>query len=339
MASLRSDVVDSGNNVTDSVAQSGGTDWTDLSGLILTKFIQVLEATLILVVTYFIIRIVRKRFQKYETTYDHQKTAINLLEKITSGFILVVGVTLALKTVGLDISLLVGVGLLGLSYGLKDIIKNYIAGILIFLKSPFKLGDIVKIKKFTGKVEKMEFQATTLKTFDNRDITIYNSDIMNQSIENYSRYPMRRMEINVKLGYGTDVDRATRIFDKILANESAVLKTPKYSIVFKSFGDTGITVQLKFWVTMPSNMLKIRSVIAWKIHEAFDEHAVLSPYNRGVEFNNDVSMTAERQERVKAFYANPVMIDLKSPAQTATPNFAVSPELVDADEPSIEEDL
>ena len=130
-------------------------------------------------------------------TMSSKGSVQNLLEKITSGFIIVVAVTLALKVIGLDMTLLISVAILGLSYGLQDIIKNYVAGILILFKAPFKIGDVVKIRDFIGRVNKMDFQSTTLETFDNRHITIYNSDVMTQSIVNYSNNTMRRLDFDV----------------------------------------------------------------------------------------------------------------------------------------------
>jgi len=306
------------------------------------KFLYVLEGAIILAVTLFIVKYIKKYFAKIETAHEQQKNALNLLEKITVGFVMVVGVTLALKVIGLDISLLVSVCLLGLSYGLKDVIKNYIAGILLSLKSPFKVGDTVKIKQFVGKVEKMELQSTSLKTFDNRDVTIYNSDILNQSIQNYSRYPMKRIELNVNLGYGTDVEKATRIFEKILTAEQSILKAPKYSIVFKAFSKDYITVQLKFWVQLPSNFLKVRTDLAYKIYKAFDEASLLTPYAREANPKEGFSMDESRKKRIQDFYASPMFADLnKEPSATdqlAPQPGPLAPEFADADEPSVEDE-
>lgn len=335
MASIKENVTSQSGDITD--ASSGdGTSFAEISRNILTKFVYVLEAALILVVTYFVIRWVKSYFEKIETKHEQQKTALNLLERITSGFILVVGVTLALKTVGLDMSLLVSVGLLGLSYGLKDVIKNYVAGILIFFKAPFKIGDIVKIKNYTGKVDKMEFQATTLKTFDNRDVTIYNSDIMMQSIANFSRYPMRRMELNVQLGYGSDTEKALKIFNKILENNQNVLKNPKYRIIFSKFTENSIVVQLKFWVNMPSNMLGIKSTIIADIHKAFDEETIMTPFQKSYESDNDFKPNEGRKNRTKEFYNKPIFADIIASTANSPENIdlqSMVPELIDADEP------
>lgn len=290
-----------------SITNSGGTiDLSNISSTVVSKFIDFAEAVIVLVVMFFIIHWVKKYIAKIETQHDQQRTALNVVEKLVVGFIMVIGVTIALKIVGIDISVLVGVGLVGLSYALKDIIQNYVAGLLIFIKAPFKIGDIVKIKNYVGRVDKMEFQSTSLKTFDHRDITIYNSDIMTQSIENYSRHNMRRLEIDVSLGYGSDVQKITNIISAILANNTSVLKDPKSSISFKSFTSNSMIVKVKFWVNVPSNFLEIRSDIAWKINQAFDESTIFGPYERGFQTANDFTITPERQNRIKEFYSNPL---------------------------------
>lgn len=319
-----------------SSAQSGF-DWGSLSGEILLKFVSVLEGILVIVIAYFITRWIKKRFEKMEVQFEQQRTALNLLEKVTTGFTFVIGIMLALKIIGLDISLLVSVALLGLSYGLKDVMKNYVAGILIFFKAPFKIGDVVKIKQFTGRVEKMDMQSIGLKTFDNRDVTIYNSDIMIQSVTNFSNYPMRRVEIIIKLGYGSDVNKALHIFNKIMLNETGVVKNPKYSIVFKKFADTGIEILLRFWVQMPANILAIRSSIALQIQQSFDEASIYIPYSRSIENENDRFVTETKKAQIKEFYDLPLLADLKNP-QAMQPQVATVPEeIIDADEPAEEE--
>lgn len=342
MASLKSDIVDKGGQATESFSIGSG-DWGDITTTILLKFAKVLEGALVLLITWFVVRQLKKYFLKIETTHEQQKTALNFLEKITTGFVIVIGITLALKMVGLDMSLFVGVVLLGVSYGLKDIIKNYIAGILIFLKAPFKIGDVVKIKKYVGKVEHMELQSTTIKTFDNRDITIYNSDVMTKSIENYSRYPIRRMEIDVETGYGTNTEKAIKIFDKILASEEKVLKNPRYRIVFKEFAKTGLVFQMKFWVNTASDALGIKSSLAFKIHQAFDEKELITPYSKSYETTQAPDQTPDQVKRIQVFYSSPMFQTVEIPATpassseapetTATGTPQLAPEYIDLDEP------
>lgn len=313
--------------VTTSVNVEGGNGTFDLTSffpVILEKFIAVMEAVVILAGAVFAIRYIRKRLRKIEIEHEQQRNAINLMEKVTSGFIIVMGVTIALKIVGIDMTLLVSVAVLGLSYGLQDIIKNYVAGILILFKSPFKIGEIVKIRDYTGKVQKMDFQSTTLETFDNKHVTIYNSDVMTQTIVNFSNNTMRRLEIDVGIGYGSDVSKALEIFNKILKGYEKVLKKPKHSVVFKKFNELGAVFTLKFWVQRPCNILKIKTDVAEMVQKAFDENSILMPYTKGIEVETEDALSQineAHKQRNASFFALPFFT---APAPAPVP-VAVAP--------------
>lgn len=306
--------------VTGETASAGSQiDFTTLLPTILDKFISVIEGVIIIIAGIFAIRYVRSKLQKFETQHEQQKTAVNLFEKITSGFIIVVAITLALKVIGLDMTLLVSVAILGLSYGLQDIIKNYVAGILILFKAPFKIGDVVKIRSFTGTVTKIDFQSTTLSTFDSKHITIYNSDVMTQSIINFTHNTIRRLEFDVTIGYGSDLPKALKIFDQILANDPKILKDPRHAITFKKYGDTGATFMIKFWVQRPCNILKIRTQIATQIAQAFDEENIMTPYNKGIQTEEEEQLSKiseKRKNRVLSFYSQPAFAVAEAPEIT-----------------------
>lgn len=289
------------------VAAKTEIDYTALASSIFLKFIDVLEGALIIFAGVIAVRFVRRYFSRIETEHEHQRTALNLLEKILSGFVLVIAVTLGLKIIGLDLTLILSVLTLGLSFGLRDMIKNYVAGLLILFKSPFEIGNIVKIRNFTGRVEKIEFQSTTIRTFDRKEITIHNSDLLTQPIVNYSKTQEARLDFHIELGYGSDMGAALKIFDAILGSHPAVLKSPRYSIVFNKFDVTGVTVLVRFWVKKPCNALKIKSELALKMQETFDEQKFFAPFNREAGLTADAGMTAGRQERLKIFYGHPAL--------------------------------
>ncbi|MEK9132926.1 MAG: mechanosensitive ion channel family protein [Patescibacteria group bacterium] len=277
-------------------------DYAGIAVNIFLKFMDVLEGAIVIVAGIFAVKLLKSYFQRIETTHERQRTVLNLLEKITSGFLIAVAITLGLKVIGLDLTLLISVLTLGLSFGLRDVIKNYVAGLLILFKSPFEIGDIVKIRSFTGRIEKIEFQSVTLRTFDQKEVTIHNSDLLTQPLTNFSRSQQMRLEMSMMMGYGSDLQRAVKIFDRILQNNSLVLKTPKYSIVFKEFTRDAMSVLIRFWVQRPCNPLKIRSELAMQIQEAFDDEKIYAPYAREAGLAADFAMTEARKERLKTFY-------------------------------------
>jgi len=328
-------------NVGSSGVSEGQIDFGSILPQIFMKFVEVLEGALVIAVGFFVIRIIRRKLHKIEAAHEQQKNAINLLDKIITGFVIVICITLALKIIGLDMSLLISVAILGLSYGLQDIIKNYVAGILILFKSPFKIGDVIKIRDYTGRVIKMDFQSTTLETFDSRQITIYNSDVMTQSIVNFSNNSVRRLDFDVVIGYGSDIDVALKIFDKILSSNTKVLKSPKYSIIFKKFSDLGPAFTLKFWIQRPCNILKVKTNIATQISKSFDDQKIIMPYYKGIEAEQEADLakfTDERKARIQAFQSQPLFVQPETPPQVQLgPDGQPTPQAVpieyDEDEP------
>jgi small-conductance mechanosensitive channel len=332
--------VTTGVNVGGDVISGGNQfDFSSMIPTILEKFIAVIEGVIIIAAGFFAIRYLHGKLRKIESTHENQRNAVNLLEKITTGFIVVISITLALKIIGLDMTLLVSVAILGLSYGLQDIIKNYVAGILILFKAPFKIGDVVKIRDFTGRVTNMDFQSTTLETFDNRHITIYNSDVMTQSIINFSNNSMRRLDFDVGVGYGSSIPHALKIFNNVLKNNARVLQTPPYSIIFKKFADNGPVFTLRFWIQRPCNIPKIKTEIAALIGQAFDEENILAPYIKGIELEDETFLSKvsdERKKRIQAFYTQPMFAEAaeQAPAPEQPGTEAVPPpEPFDFEEP------
>lgn len=312
----------------DLVGQGTQLDFANLLPQIIGKFIAVIEGAVIIVVAIFLIRYIHNRMRKIELEHEQQRNAVNLMEKLTSGFILVISITLALKVIGLDMTLLVSVAILGLSYGLQDIIKNYVAGILILFKAPFKIGDIVKIREFTGKISKIDFQSTTLETFDNRHVTIYNSDVMTQSIINFTKKSISRLNLDVTIGYGSDTHTALKIFERILKSHSKVLKSPKSSIAFKNFSDSGPTFTLKFWVQKPCNIIKVRTEIATEISQAFDEENIFAPYTKDIQFEEEAGLgkvTEKHKQRIQTFYQMPIFKEETIPEAQAADTTIIPP--------------
>lgn len=326
------------------VAEKVNIDYADLFLSIFLKFIDVLEGVFIIIVGIFVMRFLKGYFAKIEAAHERQKTALNLLEKITNGFVIIVAITLALKVVGLDLTLILSVLTLGISFGMRDVIKNYVAGLLILFKSPFEIGDVIKIRSFTGKVEKIEFQSVTIRTFDQKEITVHNSDLLTQPIVNFSKTDKARYEVEVLVGYGSDVSRALQIFNRILDSHPLVLKSPKYSIVFKEFGKEAIKILIRYWAPRPCNVLKLRSELAVQIQEAFDEAQIFAPYAREAGLSGEYGMNEARRSRLKAFYGQPMLAAIGEKtlagvaAAVANGNgngaaTVVAEEFVDADEP------
>lgn len=301
----------------------GGIDLESLMSTLIYKFIDFVEAVLIILVSLVIIRMIRRYLMKMEATHDQQKTAIELVDKLVSGFIMIVAITVALKVLGIDMTLLVSVLILGLSYGLQDVIKNYVAGIIIMFKSPFKVGDAIKVDKFIGRVVKIDFQSTQLKTWDNKMITIYNAKLLKKEITNYYKLPIRRMQLKFKFGYGTNLEILTEKIMKICSTIPEILDKPKTKVIYKEYDGEGVTLEVRFWVKYPSDILTTNTKVAAGIHKLYSDKIVYMPFIKGIELGEDHS----KETRDKAFDKYEQELEAAEPVEKITVE-GVTPELV-----------
>src|ERR687890_217353 len=104
-----------------------------------------------------------------------------------------------------------GIGSIAVGFAFKDILQNWIAGLLILLRRPFQRGDQIVINNYEGTVEHIEARATILKTYDGRRVIIPNSDVFTRSMIVNTAFPKRRSEYDVGIGFSDDIDTARRV--------------------------------------------------------------------------------------------------------------------------------
>lgn len=292
---------------------------------VLYKFVDFVEAVIVVLAGFLLLKILRGYLHKVQADHEEKKIAIDLIDKLLSGFIVIISLTIALKVVGIDMTLLVSVMILGISYGLQDVIKNYVAGIIIMFKSPFKVGDAVKIDKYLGKIVKIDFQSTLLKTWDNKMITLYNATLLKKEITNYYKLPIRRMHLKFKFGYGTDIEKLTKRVLKICKNTPEVLEAPITKLIFKSNDGEGVILELRYWTKYPSDILTTNTKIAAAIHKLYSDKIIFMPFIKGIELGDDHSLE-ERTQMSEAF-----LQQIETPQEVAKVQVeALTPEMIQA---------
>ena len=242
-------------------------------------FPYVIVAVIIMVVAMFVGKIAKRMAQRALLKSGGQEGASNIIGKSAYAFCLVLGLTIALKILGIDISFITGAVVFGLGFGMKDIIENYIAGVMILLQQPFKIGDIIKVGSYSGRVEEIEARTTFLRIFDGQRVVVPNSDLLSQTVVNYSTYPERRISVATGVSYDTDVNQAVKLLMDYLETVNGILKKPKPTILITGQGDSSIDIVLKFWVdTTLTNFLKKRSEVTQGILDVFNKAGIAVPF-------------------------------------------------------------
>ncbi|MBE9478475.1 MAG: mechanosensitive ion channel [Chloroflexi bacterium] len=240
-------------------------------------------AALILLVAHllskWLARFLRKRMEQRQQDAE----LIVLLEMITRLGILTLGIVLALDQIapGRFNTLIAGLGIGGIAigFGLQDIIKNFISGILILLQQPFEIGDSIEVSGFGGTVLNISVRATELKTWDGRIVIIPNGDVYASAVVNYSKSVHRRVSLTVGVGYDSDLDKVARVTHQVITALPGVLKEPPPSVTFQNFSESSIDFALQFWTdTMEVGIINAQDAAIKALKEAFDREGIDIPY-------------------------------------------------------------
>jgi len=224
-------------------------------------------------------RMLRKAMQRR----DHDQEIIVLLELLARWGILAFGIVLALEQLapGRFSSLIAGLGIAGFTIGfaLQDVAKNFVAGILLLIQQPFKIGDEIEVAGYIGTVLDISLRATEMRALDGRYVFIPNGDIFVNPIINFSRAPRRRIEINAGVSPDSDLDHVARTVMQSLDGLVGILDQPAPRIIFSNFGDSTIDFKLHYWIdTGEAGVLKAQDEGIRAIKTAFERERIDMPF-------------------------------------------------------------
>lgn len=209
--------------------------------------------------------------------------ASNLGKRIVRLAITGLGILIALEI--LDATALVGAmlgvaGVAGIAVGFafRNIVENYLAGVLLSARNPFDVGDVIEVGTFTGTVVRLTSRDTVLMTRDGNHLRIPNSMIITSAMTNFTRNPLRRLEFVVGVSVDLDLQQARQLGIETLQALTGILADPGPQVLVAELGDS--TVQLRFlaWINQhDSDFLKARSEAIRQIKAAYDKAGIEMP--------------------------------------------------------------
>ena len=119
-----------------------------------------------------------------------------------------------------------GIGSVAIGFAFKDILQNWLSGLLILYRQPFRPNDQIKSGEFEGTVERIDARATLIRTYDGQRVVIPNADIYTRAVTVRTAFPKRRSEYEVGIGYGDDIDRACEVILEGVGRTQGVEKDP-----------------------------------------------------------------------------------------------------------------
>ncbi len=205
-----------------------------------------------------------------------------LLAAVVRWAILIPGVIVALEQVDFNVTgFLAGLGVAGFTIGfaLQDISKNFISGILILLRQPFRIGDAVELSGYEGKVTDITLRDTVIQTWDGEVVILPNASVYAEPIKNFSGLQHRRRTLKVGIGYEVDLETAQEKILEAVKSVEGVSAEPEPMVLAKEFGVSEIVLSVYFWVDQTQfSMLKIPSDVIRAIKNVAERESIHIPY-------------------------------------------------------------
>ncbi|HTD90034.1 MAG TPA: mechanosensitive ion channel domain-containing protein [Burkholderiales bacterium] len=206
-----------------------------------------------------------------------------MISKLAQALLVLAAILLALPAVGIDLTVLSVFGGalgVGLGFGLQKIASNYISGFIILLDRSVSLGNLVTIDQHTGQLTKMTARYVVVRNLAGVEAIIPNDTLITSTVINKSYTDTRvRQTLPVQVAYNGDLELALRILVEIAQRQQRVLADPAPRALITKFADSGIDLELGFWVDDPEAGTGIlRSALHLEIWREFRQHQIEIPY-------------------------------------------------------------
>jgi potassium efflux system protein len=166
------------------------------------------------------------------------------------------------------VTIIIGALGVGIGLGLQNIVNNLVSGVILAIERPIQVGDTIEISGNTGKVKEIGIRSSRIVTPDGAEIIIPNGDMLSQKLTNWTLNNTHlRVELNIKLADGANLDRAKEIISAILKNNQDIMPAPEPQLLFKNINQSGADLQILFWAFDINKWTQLKSAMLQKIYE------------------------------------------------------------------------
>ena len=255
----------------------------------LNHFIALLPniALALLVFTGFLVvaRVVKDLLQYVVRDRLHTQNLKVVLGRLVQGAVILIGAFISLSIVmpslkADDLVQLFGVSGVAVGFAFRDILQNFLSGVLILLTQPFQIDDQIVYQDYEGTVENIQTRATTIRTYDNRRIVIPNSELFTNSVLVNTAFEKRRLQYDLGIHYDEDIDQASQLILEAMEEIEGVLKDPPPEVIVVDLAPSTVNLRARWWMDPPrrSDVLEMTSKILKAIKNKLMAHNIDMPY-------------------------------------------------------------
>jgi small-conductance mechanosensitive channel len=244
---------------------------------------EVIGAIFILACTVFAARgirgLVRHALRRHDPTFARMLAQLAEMGAIVLGVL--IAFWIAFPTINFR-EIFAGLGVTGLILGfaLKDIIENFVAGLLILWRRPFRVGDQIRSGNYEGTVQEINFRSTILKTFDGIQVFVPNGKVFTEPLENLTGYRARRLELVLGIDQNASIARAREVILGELGRIDGVLTDPPPLVLFEHVDDSTNNLHVLLWTEPPTRLSErlTRSDVTERLYTALTADGIGFPY-------------------------------------------------------------
>jgi len=261
-----------------------GFDWNEALEFLQTQGIELgLNILIALAIFYFgriIINIAVRALRTVMQRQEVEKTLETFVCNLVRMALLIVVTIAAIGALGVETTSFIAIfGAAGLAVGLalQGSLSNFAAGVLIVLFRPYRVGDFIEAASVSGTVEQVQILTTILKTPDNKQIIVPNSQIMDSIITNYSAKDTRRVELVIGVSYDDDLDKVRETIRELVDSDERILKDPECTIAVAALADSSVNFTVRPWVAT-EHVWPVTFDLTEAIKKRFDEVGISFPF-------------------------------------------------------------
>jgi len=235
---------------------------------------------LIIITTWFLAKFITT-FLEVEifSRYKFPRGIPTAIKTLLNYIIIFIGSLIALSALGISseqFMVVFGALGVGIGFGLRNIIANFISGIIMVFERPVQIGDVIQITSTMGKVKSIGARSTTIETYDGSEVIIPNADFISKEITNWTfSDDRRRKSLEFKTDFGNDIEQILKIMEEVALRHPDVLKEPKPLATFQGFGEYYLEFKLYFWLS--ENLVKAQSEVAIETYKALVDAGISMP--------------------------------------------------------------
>ncbi|KAI9135409.1 mechanosensitive ion channel family protein [Acaryochloris sp. CCMEE 5410] len=230
-------------------------------------------------------RIVKDLLQYVVRDRIHTQNLKVVLGRLVQGAVILVGAFIALSIVmpslkADDLVQLFGVSGVAIGFAFRDILQNFLSGVLILLTQPFQIDDQIVYQDYEGTVEEIQTRATTIRTYDNRRIVIPNSELFTNSVLVNTAFEKRRLQYDIGIHYDADIDQASQLILAAMQETEGVLADPAPEVLVVDLAPSTVNLRARWWMDPPrrADVLEMTSQILKAIKNKLMAQGIDLPY-------------------------------------------------------------